>query len=232
MMRVGGSALISALLFCAPSFASVASVAKLVGAREAGDSHTTSWVIFNDRTRCNAVLISERILMTAGHCLGGIRAGDWASWAAKLSDARSANTIRIRRTFLFPNPYPMPRSGDFRYYSQDVGFLELENPAPMEPLAVDLERRASENDRGTAISYGGTAATRMIGTMRLKRIQHDAWVYGHGSSTDAMGEPGDSGAALLSSDGKLLGLISGGSNGETAVFRLKSVHLLWLSQRL
>lgn len=229
MLRIWGSALILCLAYGAPSFASVA---KLVGARPTGDSHTTSWVIFNDRTRCNAVLISERILMTAGHCLGGIRSGDWASWTAKLSDARSANTIRIRRTFLFPNPYPLPRNGDYRFYTQDVGFLELENAAPIEPLSIDLDRRANEDERASAISYGGAAAARTIGTMRLKRIQDDAWVYGRGSTSDVSGEPGDSGSAVLSNDGKLLGLISGGSNGETAVFRLKSTHLLWLSQHL
>lgn len=228
-MRIWGSVLILALLYCAPSFASVA---KLVGARPTGDAHASSWVIFNDRTRCNAVLISERILATAGHCLGGIRAGDWASWAEKLSETRSTNTIRVRKTYRYPNPYPMPGNGDFRFYSQDVGFLELETAAPIAPLVVDLERRAIENDPGIAISYGGAAATRMIGTMRLKRLRQDAWIYGRGNTSDALGEPGDSGSAVLSGDGKLLGLISGGSNGETAVFRLKSIHLLWLSHQL
>ena len=189
-------------------------------------------MILNEPTRCNAVLISDTVLVTAGHCTFGIRPGDFASWAASYAEANLSNSIRIRNTFRFPNPYADPTDQDFHYYSQDIGFIQLESPTRTPPVAIDFDRTPEPGDLGTGVSFGGEAAERRIGTMRLKRMQHDGWVYGRGPATDVLGEPGDSGAALLSREGRLLGVISGGANGETCVARLKLLHLAWLWNQL
>lgn len=118
-----------------------------------GDWEDTAGIVFNGSyVGCTGTLIAPDLVITAGHCAGGIThvvvgTNDWT---------RGGEWIDVDRTREYPNSWN----------TYDVSILELEEPSSVTPRAVAMDCVLEEYlDDDADVSIVGYGATNAAGTI-------------------------------------------------------------------
>ncbi|MFT5679462.1 MAG: secreted trypsin-like serine protease [Myxococcota bacterium] len=125
-----------------------ASAQQVVGGTQvaAGDFQDTAGIVFGNSVDCTGVLVAPNVVLTAGHCAGGIT----AVVLATNDYQQSGEVIRVTETIEYNNSWS----------SYDVSVLILEEDAQTEPamIAQDciLDDYLYDGAKVTIVGYGAT----------------------------------------------------------------------------
>jgi len=140
-----------------------------------------------ESTGCSgAVAESPQIVVTAKHCLHG-------------------DTLRVRLSTGAVRTAWVVATND----ASDQAVLFLEEPAPVEPLAIVRRRQIP----GTVLYFEGNPTRPRFQSARLDRIGRCPSLPNLPNAlfTSIQGVPGDSGAPLVDSAARIVGLVHGGA---------------------
>lgn len=126
----------------------------------------------------------------------------------------------------FPNGHMVEAAVLASDYASDVALLELKGGAPAEAKGIPVEEAAPQVGQAVYSAGYGKAGSLAISAGRVSRLDQYTIAYDPTNgvrrqrpTTEASGmsEPGDSGGAWLTEDGKLLGVVWGGREQERSV---------------
>lgn len=111
-----------------------------------------------DKGFCTASLITERLILTAAHCIyqdGDEIAPDRFTFLAGLRDGRADATRNVRRLVAHPDYVPSAFATEPAYVSKDIALLELDRPIRHHRVQpYPIARNPIRGDPIGVVSYG------------------------------------------------------------------------------
>ena len=190
---------------------------------------------------CTATIISDKWLLTAAHCMDGIRVGanSWDSDMVAVHGFPVVTEVRhVVEAVMHADHNPLT---DFREWEHDIAAIRISSPflsrtaVPVELIAPEDSIFLQSGVMTTAVGWGGDDPVSMTtAEWPLKVCPDDAAVHlCTESSTDIYAEPGDSGGPLLlleSEEWKQIGIHSS-NDPQTGTHRHVRIaeHLEWIT---
>jgi len=112
----------------APTAAHVTGQNRIVGGTAFSEIPGTGALLLNGQMHCSATLITKRTIVTAGHCVFGYAASAM-TFVIGPNIKKPSYTLKVKSITAHPQY-------DEQNISNDIGLVELEKDAPVEPLPV------------------------------------------------------------------------------------------------
>lgn len=199
---------------------------------------------------CSATLISERVVLTAAHCVcpSETNAQGCNSRAQfTLTDVRPVNDAstaedesRTRQDVtLFGDVVVHPQYTAAGWLRKDLAIIELdravwEAATGIQPIPVaGVDHRVTAGDTVTLVGYGNTAQGCTGGplgkrrmSVKIAQVVPDAIRFNQAGYVAC---PGDSGGPALDANGWLVGVASWTNSGDESVYRPGWENLAWIN---
>jgi len=190
----------------------------------------THWMTTNNVSSCTANLIAPNVLLTARHCIASANTEDVVCGQSMFGDPVAGNETIVTgdaspgqgSTFYHGMDVRVPTTGN-DMCGYDVALIILQNSVTsITPLVPRIDVPVQSGEQYVAVGYGVDATgaqnqgRMMLGDLAVHCLSDECGTPFGVASTEFMGQAGicsgDSGGPALDSEGKIIGIVSRGSN--------------------